>query len=234
MTNVAEISGESLWAWIGTVLPQVAKGRMGSFSAYPFKLYYNLDVLDQLGVPTITYAQFQIWAWRRSPTSRMVSISDRRGASSDIIDITPSNGTLSYLTSPSEHLLPIRPYRNFCVAKKKKLDLNFESFPTLLKDAVKPRMEKSPTASVPEVLGFNYKLLHPLLEVDKLKSVGAPPIVPFISGSLRPGSSLPKFKRFTYAPIWNKVLISLIDQLPPLPKAHPIWLSSQPSTYKDH
>ncbi|CAH7666111.1 hypothetical protein PPACK8108_LOCUS432 [Phakopsora pachyrhizi] len=139
------------------VLPQVAKGRMGSCSAYPFKLYYNLDVLDRLGVPTITHAQFQIWAWRRSSSARMVSISDY------IINITPSNGTLSYLTSQSEHLLPIRPYRNFCVAKKKKLDLNFESFPTLImdllwKDAVKPRMEKSPTASVPDVLVFNYKL----------------------------------------------------------------------------
>ncbi|CAH7672890.1 hypothetical protein PPACK8108_LOCUS7725 [Phakopsora pachyrhizi] len=86
----------------------------------------------------------------------------------DIIDSTPSDGTLSYLTSQSEHLLPIRPYRNFCVAKKKKLDLNFESFPTLLvispqrwhqlKDTVTPRMEKSPTASVPDVLVFNYKL----------------------------------------------------------------------------
>ncbi|CAH7677146.1 hypothetical protein PPACK8108_LOCUS12284 [Phakopsora pachyrhizi] len=86
------------------------------------------------------------------------------GASSDIINITPSNGTLSYLTSQSEHLLPIRPYRNFCVAKKKKLDLNFESFPTLLvispRDGTssKPRMEKGPTASVPDVLVFNYKL----------------------------------------------------------------------------
>ncbi|CAH7677493.1 hypothetical protein PPACK8108_LOCUS12652 [Phakopsora pachyrhizi] len=79
------------------VLPQVAKGRMGSCSAYPFKLYYSSDVLDQLGVPTITHAQFQIWAWRRSPSARM-------------------------------------------------------------KDTVKPRMEKSPTASVPEILVFNYKL----------------------------------------------------------------------------
>ncbi|CAH7689041.1 hypothetical protein PPACK8108_LOCUS24100 [Phakopsora pachyrhizi] len=136
------------------VLPQVAKGRMGSCSAYPFNLYYNLDILNQLG------------------------------ASSDIIDSTPSDGTLSYLTSQSEHLLPIRPYRNFCVPKKKKLDLNFESFPTLLvispqrwhqlkgqrdqfahrimdllqKDTVTPRTEKSPTASVPDVLDFNYKL----------------------------------------------------------------------------
>ncbi|CAH7686603.1 hypothetical protein PPACK8108_LOCUS21278 [Phakopsora pachyrhizi] len=107
-----------------------------------------------------------------------------KGASSDIIDSTPSDGTLSYLTSQSEHLLPIRPYRNFCIAKKKKLDLNFESFPTLLvispqrwhqlkgqrdqfahrimdllrKDTVTPRTEKSPTASVPDVLVFNYKL----------------------------------------------------------------------------
>ncbi|CAH7675451.1 hypothetical protein PPACK8108_LOCUS10467 [Phakopsora pachyrhizi] len=151
------------------VLPQVAKGRMGSCSAYPFNLYYDLDILNPLGVPTITHAQFQIWAL---------------SASSDIIDITPSDGTLSYLTSQSEHLLPIRPYRNFCLAKKKKLDLNFESFPTLLvispqrwhqlkgqrdqfahrimdllqKDTVTPRTEKSPTASVPDVLVFNYKL----------------------------------------------------------------------------
>ncbi|CAH7689831.1 hypothetical protein PPACK8108_LOCUS24977 [Phakopsora pachyrhizi] len=86
----------------------------------------------------------------------------------------------------------------------------------LQKDNVTPRNEKSPTASVPDLLVFNYKLQHPLLEVDRLKSIGAPPLVPFISGSLRPGSSLPKFKCFTYAPIWNKVSISLIDQLLPL------------------
>ncbi|CAH7682217.1 hypothetical protein PPACK8108_LOCUS15006 [Phakopsora pachyrhizi] len=134
MTNVAEISGESLWVgWVAALLIP------SNFTTTP-----------------------------TSPSARMVSISDCRGASSDIIVITPSNGTLSYLTSQSEHLLPIRPYRNFCVAKKRKLDLNFESFLTLLvispqrwnqlKDTVKPRMEKSPTASVPDVLVFNYKL----------------------------------------------------------------------------
>ncbi|CAH7678677.1 expressed protein, partial [Phakopsora pachyrhizi] len=223
------------------VLPQVAKGRMGSCSAYPFDLYYDSDALDRLGVPTITHAQFQIWLSNRSPSARMVSISDRRGSSSDT-DSTPSDGTIKYLTSQSEHLLPIRPYRNFCVAKKKKLSLNFESFPTLLvisperwhlfkdqrdrfarrimnmlrKDVVMPRTENFPTASFPDVLVFNYELRYPLLEVERLESIGAPPIVPFISGSLRPGSSLPKFQRFAYAPIWNEVAISLIDQLPPL------------------
>ncbi|CAH7667903.1 hypothetical protein PPACK8108_LOCUS2345 [Phakopsora pachyrhizi] len=112
------------------VLPQVAKGRMGSCSAYPFKLYYNSDVLNRLGVPTITHAQFQIWAWRRSPSARMVSISDCRGASSDIFDITPSNEM-----EPAQRIMDL-----------------------LWKDAVKPRMEKSPTASIPDILVFNYKL----------------------------------------------------------------------------
>ncbi|CAH7690707.1 hypothetical protein PPACK8108_LOCUS26136 [Phakopsora pachyrhizi] len=151
MTNVAEISGER--PGLGLVY-HVAFCLLG--------LWPRVGWVAALLIPS------NFTTTRTSPSARMVSISDFQGASSDIINITPSNGTLSYLTSQSEHLLPIRPYRNFCIAKKKKLDLNFESFPTLLvispqrwnqlKDAVKPRMEKSPTASVPDVLVFNYKL----------------------------------------------------------------------------
>ncbi|CAH7666743.1 hypothetical protein PPACK8108_LOCUS1095 [Phakopsora pachyrhizi] len=149
----------------------------------PQLLCLSLQTLLQLGCTQLTRC-----AYNHSCTIPNLCLEEvpicQDGASSDIINITPSNGTLSYLTLQSEHLLPIRPYRNFCVAKKKKLDLNFESFPTLLvispqrwnqlkgqrdrfshrimdllrKDTVKPRTEKSSTASVPDVLVFNYKL----------------------------------------------------------------------------
>ncbi|KAH9813718.1 hypothetical protein DFH28DRAFT_1096239 [Melampsora americana] len=67
------------------VLPNVSKSRMGTCLNYPFDLYYQLESLNSLGIPTISYVEFINWTLNRFPypTAQLVSILDSKIDHSD-------------------------------------------------------------------------------------------------------------------------------------------------------
>lgn len=228
------------------VLPNVSKSRMGTCLAYPFDLYYHTQALSNLGIPTITYADFLNWTLIRapSPSAQLVSVLDGKNTHA------PPDGSVRLALDSPEHVLPTKPERNLCLNKGKS-GLNFTSyFPLTISSPerwhnVPENREKfastiieslrhyealaqagsttgrnvkvNQLASQPaQVLALNYDIRHPVFQTTDLDNAA---ILPTTSSGISP-RPLSLFQHFPYASAWTEVADMIVRQLPPYVGIH--------------
>ncbi|KAH9808770.1 hypothetical protein DFH28DRAFT_994165 [Melampsora americana] len=197
------------------VLPNVSKSRMGTCLNYPFDLYYQLESLNSLGIPTISYVEFINWTLNRFPypTAQLVSILDSK--------IDHSDRTLVKVeTNSIESSFPTKPDRNVCLNKGKS-GLNFTSnFPiTILsperwnkvneyREEFGETILKTLKLKESNVLVMNYDLRHPIYSIEE--------------SNLKRNHETPlkNFEHFQYAEIWSELANLMIENLTPYISIH--------------
>ena len=204
------------------VLPAVSKARMGSCQSFGFKMYWTKEsVEDQLGVPTITFADFLDYAEQREDI-----------ASGQLVSMLPPSDVYEYgaveVASSSDPLnIPGRGTRNSCL-REDKSRIDFTPFsplaiyppPTYAKtyhfgesvihtlSAVElgrksSRLDNRDNWRPPTVLAINYEVRAPIITPDLAASF-APWIVETPRG----------FEPFEPAELWAEVGSQVSGDLP--------------------
>ncbi|KAL8283998.1 hypothetical protein RQP46_005111 [Phenoliferia psychrophenolica] len=212
------------------VLPHVAKSRMSACFPNPFSFYYSTSSLSDLGIPTISQANFIEWAERRDPppTAQVVSMVGAKQ--------TYLAGAIEIDSASDPTLVPNKPTRNLCLkAPRTRLDFSGHSplaiYPpegyhrselsrlgfgesvvnTLSSPEVGSKSSRAASRAayaLPNVLAFNYELRFPIM---------APSVVSLFNPSLPP--PLP-FSHFAYSDTWTDLASTLASSLSPFIAIH--------------
>lgn len=214
------------------VLPNVAKSRMGTCYASPFSFYYDQQSLADLGIPTISQADFIEWSERRVPpaTAQVVSMIGSK--------VAYAKGAIEIDSASDPSLVPNKAGRGLCLkAPRTRLDFSQHSplaiYPpegyhrtetsrtgfgesvinTLRSEEVGSKSSRESSSlsapySLPNVLAFNYELRHTMLS-------------PSIVAKFAPTSPVPlAFSHFAYAPAWTTIASSIATNLSPFIAIH--------------
>ena len=106
------------------VLPNLIRSRLGTCYANPFSFYYSQDALNDLGMPSISQAQFIDWANQRDPsaTAQIVSMSNPKA--------DYPTGAIEIDSTSDPTLVPGKPDRKLCLQPPKSF-LNFTHYSPL-------------------------------------------------------------------------------------------------------
>ena len=214
------------------VLPNVAKSRMSACFANPFAFYYAPSSLDDLGVSTVSQADFVEWSDRRDPppTAQVVSMVSAKA--------TYISGAIEIDSASDPTLVPNKPRRNLCLkAPRTRLDfsghsplaiyppegyhrselsrlgfgesvVNTLSSPEVGSKSSRASSSRQAPYALPNVLAFNYELRFPIMapSVVSLFNPLSPPALPFA--------------HFPYSQTWTDVAQSLATKLSPFIAVH--------------
>ncbi|KAI5480167.1 hypothetical protein MNV49_001493 [Pseudohyphozyma bogoriensis] len=215
------------------VLPPVLKSRLSTCYSRPFSFYYSPTALSDLGIPTISYADFLRWSARRdpAPSAQVVSMQSPK--------LPYTTGAIEIDSASDPYLVPAKPTRGLCL-RAPKTSLDFSGYSPLaiyppegyhrtehsrtsfgesvcntlrspLVGSKSSRASADPSAewSTPNVLAFNYELRFPILSPTTL------PQYPNIIEN--PPSA---FEHFPYADTWTTLGNELADRLSPFVAIH--------------
>lgn len=214
------------------VLPNVAKSRLSCCYHNPFSFYYAADALDQLGVRTISQAEFVEWSEKRdpAPSAQVVSMVGAKA--------TYLAGAIEIDSASDPTLVPNKPTRNLCLkAPKTRLDfsghsplaiyppegyhrseagrlgfgesvVNTLSSPEVGGKSSRASASRDAPYELPNVLAFNYELRFPIM---------APSVVSLVLPSVPP--PLP-FAHFPYSPVWTDLASNVAASLSPFIAIH--------------
>lgn len=216
------------------VLPNVQKSRLGTCFANPFSFYYESTSLNDLGIPTISQADFASWSVRRDPpaSAQVVSMVTAQK--------TYTTGAIEIDSISDPTAVPGKPTRNLCLrAPRTRLDFSNYSpmaiippegyhkneasriafgesaVNTLKSESValsSSRLEVSERGhvSLPNVYAFNYELRFPMM---------VPAVVTALNPSVEDYPPLP-FAHFQYASTWTELAELVVENLAPFIAIH--------------
>ncbi|GAA5835022.1 hypothetical protein JCM9279_007176 [Rhodotorula babjevae] len=225
------------------VLPNVSKSRLGTCYKNPFAFYYSESSLSDLGIRTISQADFVAWTHRRDrqPSAQVVTMANAKAGY--------PHGAVEIDSASDPTLVPSKPTRNLCLrAPRTRLDFAGHSplamYPpegyhkseagrlgfgesvinTLRSHEVGSRSSRASSSrlaafALPDVLAFNYELRFPIMS-------------PAVAAQLAPSSSssssplddpapvpLP-FAHFPYAETWISLASFAAARLSPFVAIH--------------
>lgn len=214
------------------VLPNVQKSRLGTCYANPFSFYYSPDSLSNLGIPTISHADFVAWSDRRDPP-----------ASAQVVSMVTAKalyaqGAIEIDSASDPNLVPNKPTRNLCLRPPRtRLDFSGHSplaiYPpegyhkneagrlgfgesvvnTLRSEEVGSKSSRASASinaaySLPNVYAFNYELRFPMMS-------------PAVVTSFAPEAEPPlPFAHFPYASTWTDLADLVVEKLSPFIAIH--------------
>ncbi|GAA5918023.1 hypothetical protein JCM8208_005215 [Rhodotorula glutinis] len=222
------------------VLPNVSKSRLGTCYRNPFAFYYSEASLSDLGIRTISQADFVAWSIRRDrqPSAQVVTMANAKAGY--------PQGAVEIDSASDPTLVPSKPTRNLCLrAPRTRLDFAGHSplamYPpegyhkseagrlgfgesvinTLRSHEVGSRSSRASSSrlaafALPDVLAFNYELRFPILS-------------PTVAANLSPSSSLDgstpapeplPFAHFPYAELWTSLADVVASRLSPFVAIH--------------
>ncbi|GAA5921479.1 hypothetical protein JCM3775_003068 [Rhodotorula graminis] len=225
------------------VLPNVSKSRLGTCYRNPFAFYYSEASLSDLGIRTISQADFVAWTIRRDgqPSAQVVTMANAKAGY--------PQGAVEIDSASDPTLVPSKPTRNLCLrAPRTRLDFAGHSplamYPpegyhkseagrlgfgesvinTLRSHEVGSRSSRASSSrlaafALPDVLAFNYELRFPILS-----PAVAANLAPSSSSSSSDGLALVQeplpFAHFPYAETWTSLADVVASRLSPFVAIH--------------
>lgn len=216
------------------VLPNVSKSRLGTCYRNPFAFYYAESSLSDLGIRTISQADFVAWTQQRDPppSAQVVTMANAK--------VGYPQGAVEIDSASDPTLVPSKPNRNLCLrAPRTRLDFAGHSplamYPpegyhkseagrlgfgesvinTLRSHEVGSRSSRASASrhaaySLPDVLAFNYELRFPIMSPSVAADFSPSPDTP---------APLP-FSHFPYAEVWTSLADVVAARLSPFVAIH--------------
>jgi len=226
------------------VLPNVSRSRLGTCYKNPFAFYYSESSLSDLGIRTISQADFVAWTHRRDrqPSAQVVTMANAKAGY--------PQGAVEIDSASDPTLVPSKPTRNLCLrAPRTRLDFAGHSplamYPpegyhkseagrlgfgesvinTLRSHEVGSRSSRASSSrlaafALPDVLAFNYELRFPIMS-PAVAAALAPSSSSTSSSSLDDPAPVPlPFAHFPYAEVWTSLADVVAARLSPFVAIH--------------
>ena len=230
------------------ILPNVSKSRMMSCATQPFDFYYAADSLEQMRIPTMSFAKFAEWSSLRRPvpSAQIVAIGNSKTiyalgaleveAASDPTLVPSSTKRKLCLEAPRTYLnfssyspLSVYPPISWYKAADSRSHFGESLINTLKSDIVLSRSVRKPVDAPsggenilslisPDVLVFNYELRYPILSHEHIQNLALH--TPGGEMSHPNIRSLQPFSHFPYSDVWTSLADQLSASLSPFVAVH--------------